>query len=175
MHGPDSGSRAADVVAVFDSQADVDQAVLRLRLEGVGDDRLGVFSLRSARATANLIDRHHGFTGAVVGGLVGVALGAALAPLLNKWSAAERDVTDLFGLSTALTVIGALLVGLIGWGIGLGVGRRGVAAPAVDPAAGGLVLAVAAGDAATRDRAWAAIRHNGGREPRPAPAPPSAV
>ena len=62
-----------------------------------------------------------------------------------------------------MTIITALVCGLIGWGIGLGYRRPMVTAPAVDTSTAPFVLAVVAG--AERDHAWSIIRDAGGRDP----------
>lgn len=155
--------RRADVVAAFDNQDDVETAVMQLRLAGFEDDRIGAFA-RSGECMMDMMDRHHGFTGAVIGSGVGIALGVVLAALLNRWSEAARDVSDMFGLSATLVTCGALFVGLIGWSIGLGVRRDGVECPALDSGSGAFTLAVASGTPDAHDRAQAVLRQYGGRE-----------
>ena len=161
----DSRLRDADVVAVFDNQLDADEAVLQLRNAGFSDDRIGYFSRHPYRGLTDLINHDYAFPGAVLGGVIGAALGVGAAYLINMWSASSADLRQPFGLAVTCGVVLALFCGVIGWGIGLGMRTRRVAPPAVDPAAGAFIVAVSAGEAdEARSRAWAAIRRHGGHE-----------
>lgn len=162
MRAHDSRLHRADVIAVFENQDDADEALLQLRLTGFRDSRIGYFAQQANGSLMSMLSRDYAFAGATVGGILGIALGAALAPLVNRWSAAARDVLDLFGISTTMIVFGALFVGLIGWWIGVSIARTRVAAPTIDPAAGPFVLAVAAGNRSEQVRA--VFREYGGHE-----------
>lgn len=153
---------SADVVAAFESQDEADEAVLQLRMAGIGDSRIGYFVWHPVGGLTDLMDRNFAFAGSVIGGIIGAALGAWLARLLNDWSVLARDLTDPLGLAITCGTFGALFVGLLGWGIGVGMRRTSVAAPAVDSRAGAFILAVSAGD--TRDRVWSIIHGKGGHE-----------
>jgi hypothetical protein len=168
MQATDTRPGQADVIAAFDDRGDAEQALIQLRLAGFGDDRIGYYSRHIYGGMTNLLDRRNEFPGLLVGGVLGAALGAGLAYLLQPWSAAARDLTDIFGLVVLCGVVGALFGGLIGALVGMGFTRRGPAAVALDPAAAPFVLAVAGGD--DRERAWAIIRHNGGHD-----LPPGAI
>jgi hypothetical protein len=149
-----------DVVAVFETQDEADQAVLQLYGQGFTDRQIGCFAWHPLTGLMNLIDRSYAFSGSVVGGIVGAALGVGLAWLLNIWSDQARDVRDFFGLAITAGTFLCLFGGLIGWGIGVGVHRSGVEMPAVDPTVGPFILAVHAGD--QRDLAWRIVRRCGG-------------
>ena len=168
MQGQNGGSHQADVVAVFDNQTAANEAIYHLRLAGFNDDRIACYSRPPGQGLTDWFNRDYAFVGAIAGGAVGAALGQLLAPLVNQWSGAARNVTDPFGLLAAMTIITALVLGLIGWGLGVGCRRAAVTAPAVDSAPAPFVLAVVAG--ADRDRVWSIIRHAGGRDPASAPA-----
>jgi hypothetical protein len=159
---------SADVIAVFENQDDADEAVLQLRLAGLSDDHIGYFVQDPQRGLIDLIDHDRGFAGSVIGGGVGIFLGIWAAQGLNTWFAEATGTSDFFGLALTLGTFGALFVGFIGWWIGVGILRRGVETPAVDPLVGSFVLAVSAGE--LRDRAWSVIREHGGHE-----LPPGAV
>jgi len=175
MQAQDSKSPTADVVAIFDDQLDADEAVLQLRLAGLRDAQIGYFSQYQFGGLTNLLERTYEVTGAIIGGIVGVATGVAVAWVLSAWWASMIGVRDLFGLSITLGIFGALFVGFFGALIGMGISRRGVAVPAINPAAGPFILAVSAGE--LRDRAWDIIHQHGGHEVPPGAfaAHPSAV
>lgn len=152
------GAHAADVAATFDSQFAADGAVLQLRLAGFPDDRIGAFAGRPV----NMVDRHYGFLGAVIGAALGIALGRLLTPAFEGLSEAFRDVRDPFGLAAAAVIFGALLGGVAGYSVGLRVARPGVAFPAGAPT-GSFTVAVAAGADDRKARALEILSHNGGR------------
>jgi hypothetical protein len=175
MRGHQNKFDSADVVAVFETQDDADQAVLRLYGQGFTDRQIGYYAWHPFQGLTNLSDRSYAFSGSVVGGIVGAALGVGLAFLLNAWSDRLRDVQDLFGLGVTAGTFLCLFGGLIGWGIGVGIHRRGVEMPAVDPTVGPFILAVHA-EGAARDLAWSIIRRCGGGEvPAAAMAPHPAM
>ncbi len=175
MNSHDSRLHNADVVAAFENQDDADEAVLQLRATGFHDNQIGYFAWQLNGSLMDLLDRHYGFAGSVIGGIAGALLGVGAAPLLDEWSIRVMDLHDPLGLAITLGTFGALFVGFIGWWIGASMMRRGVEAPAVVPTAGSFVVAVSAGDA--RELAWAAIRQHGGHELPPGAmmAHPSAV
>ena len=55
------------------------------------------------------------------------------------------DNDDVLGLAITLSTFGALFLGFVGWCIGVGVSRRAVDAPAIDPNVGPFILAVESG------------------------------
>lgn len=165
MRAHDNNLHSADVVASFESQDDADEALLQLRLSGFSDDQIGYFAQHPTRGLTEILTHDRSFSGSVIGGLVGAALGVGLARALNLW-AWRMDAPDIYGLSITLGTFMALFVGFIGWGIGIGVHRRAVDPPTVDESAGPFVIAVHAGEA--RTRAWDAIHSRGGHQLHPA-------
>ncbi len=159
MWGHDNKSRQADVVAAFENQDDADEAVLQLRLAGFRDRQIGYTGQLPNGRTMDLLERGHGGAGAVLGGIVGAALGIALVPALTWLLTPSGGPLDSFGLSVTSAVFGALFVGSIGVWIGMSLPRRGVVAPTGHLGDGPFVLAVAAG--AERDRAWTILHHHG--------------
>jgi hypothetical protein len=166
MQAPHENLHSADVVAVFDNQDDVDEAILRLRVNGFKDHQIGYFMWHPTAGLVDLYDRSFAGVGVVVGSVVGGVLGAVAAWYLNQWSMVAANVNDIVGLMATCATFGAMFGGFIGWAIGVEIHRRGVDAPYVDPRAGAFVLAVHAGDA--RDRAWAILHDYGGHEAPPA-------
>lgn len=162
MLGHHNNLHSPDVVAVFETQDGADRALLHLRSRGFTDRHIGYYSWNPYTGVMNLIDRSYAFSGAIVGGVVGAALGVGLAFLLNMWSDAARDVHDFFGLAITAGTFLCLFCGLLGWGIGVGMHRSGVEMPAVDPSVGPFILAVHAGGA--RDLAWSILHDSGGTE-----------
>jgi hypothetical protein len=164
MRAHQTTAEPADVVAAFDSQDDADEAVLRLRISGVPDDRIGYFSRTEGGGVAEAPDRTRWMGGATLGALAGAALGVGLAWLLYTRSALS-GVPDLFGLMATCAVFAALFGGFAGGSIGSGILRRGVAAPAHTGGTEPFVLAVAAGPA--REQARAVLHDCGGHEVQP--------
>src|SRR5687768_17472698 len=110
-----SGAPQGDVVAAFDDQTSANDAIYHLRLAGFGEDRIACYSRPPGLGLTEAFNRDYAFAGVIVGGAVGVAIGELLAPLVNQWSLATRNVDESFGLSAVLTIILALVCGLIGW------------------------------------------------------------
>jgi hypothetical protein len=164
MRAHDSTQRRANVVAVFDSQEDADEAVLELRLAGFKDSRIGYFSRTPDGEMTDLLERNHWMTGAALGAIAGAALGVWLARLIPGWESRYLRGIDTFGLTITCAVFGVLFVGVVGGLIGLAIPRRMVEAPELGHSAGPLVLAVDAGDA--RDRAAFALSRHGGQVAR---------
>jgi hypothetical protein len=161
MHTHRENSHNADVIAVFDNQDDVDEAILQLRLNGFKDRDIGCFVMHPTAGVIDLTDRSYAGMGVVLGTIVGAALGLGWALYLNGWSIASHDVNDFFGLIATCVTCAALTAASIGWWIGVEVHRTGVVAPRVDPRAGAYVLAVHTG---APERAWALIHDKGGHE-----------
>jgi len=165
MHKHHENSHNADVVAVFDNQDDVDDAILHLRLNGFKDRQIGYFMRHPDSGLTDLYDRSYAGVGVVLGSIVGAALGLGLAWYLNQWSESFRNVTDFFGLASTFMLFGALFGGFIGWGCGVGVHRTGVEAPNFDPTVGPYVVAIHAG--AAQDRASSILHRYGGHDMPP--------
>jgi hypothetical protein len=174
MHAHDSRVHSADVVAVFENQDDADEALLQLRLSGFRDDHIGYFSWHPTVGLTDLLERHHGFSGSVLGGILGGFLGVGMAMVLNDWYAALTGAHDFLGLAITCSVFMALFIGFMGWWIGASFAARGVEMPILDPAIGPFIMAVSTGDmhddpnaSSARARAWEVLHRNGGHELSP--------
>lgn len=162
MRAHKSRLHQADAIAVFDTQDDADEAVLQLRLRGFRDSQIGYFVQHPTRGFTDLLDHNRGFAGSIVGGIAGAALGVGMARLMNEWWVMRTGASDFFGLALTMATFMTLFVGLIGWGIGVGITQRAVDTPAIDPTVGPFVLAVAAG--AERGSAWSIMHEYGGHD-----------
>lgn len=160
------GSRLhrADVIAVFDSQDDADEAILQLRLAGFRDAQIGYFAQHPTRGFTDLLDHDRAFSGAIIGGIAGALIGVGMARLMNEWWVMRTGASDFFGLAITMATFMSLFVGLIGWGIGVGITRRAVDAPAIDPSVGPFVLAVVAETGPAHERAQRIMHDYGGHE-----------
>jgi hypothetical protein len=161
----------ANVVAGFDSQADADEAVHALRSHGLSDSRIGYYTRGEPGQLIDLLARRHRFAGAILGGVIGLLLGAGLGWVLDQRGTHDASGIDPRGLAATLAIIGALALGAAGGMAGLWTDRPGALAPgdSADP----FLIAVDAGDA--QDRVRAILRQRGGhelhpREPAHAPA-----
>jgi len=152
----------ANVAAGFDNQDDADEALLRLRIAGFRDGRIGYYYPAARGRMTDLLARHHHFAGAVIGAIVGAVLGAWGALLLARWDALDWGV-DPIGLATTCGVFGALFLGTVGGMIELRTGVAGTFTP--DGPTPSFVLAVDAGDRA--DQARSILREYGGFDVRP--------
>jgi hypothetical protein len=151
----DRTTRAANVVAVFDTQWDSDEAVLELRLAGFRDGQINYYSRTPSGWTTDLLDRGYWLAGAAIGGVIGAIAGLWLTRMLDP-----IEHLDSLGLAITCVSFGVLFLGSIGGLIGLGIHRCAVIEPALAADAGPMVIAVDAG--AKREQAVAAIRHHGG-------------
>ncbi|MDB5306772.1 MAG: hypothetical protein JWO38_974 [Gemmataceae bacterium] len=174
MHTHNHKLEAANVVAVFDTQDEADEAVLGLRVAGFRDDQIGYF----ARNLAGLVTDYLGQTYATVGAVLGTLLGAALG-VWAGWEATTEGATPIGppllsgpdGVILTCALCGAILGGIIGAMLGWGIPRGDAVYHGSEVEPGRFVIAVTAGDRA--DEAWAIIRRYGGYEARPAgPAAP---
>ncbi len=159
MWAHDNKSPTADVIAAFDNQDDADEALLQLRLAGFRDKQIGYTGRLANGHTTDLMERDHSFAGATLGGIVGAALGVAIAPGLARLMSPPTGPSDLFYLEITCAVFGALFISFVGGWIGMSMHRRGVDAPAPAPGDGPFVLAVNSGNA--RDRAWSILHQHG--------------
>ena len=175
MRADNSKLHSANVIAVFESQDDADEAVLQLRLSGFRDRQIGYFSQHPTGGLTDLLEHDREFAGSVIGGIAGAFLGVGMAWALNKWFANIEGARDFFGLAITLGLFMSLFVGFLGWWIGEGISRRAVDAPPVDSTVGPFVIAVAADNAT--ELARHAIHHHGGHElpPNALMASPAAV
>ncbi|HEX2172186.1 MAG TPA: general stress protein [Dehalococcoidia bacterium] len=112
------------VVGVFESQADAERAIDRLRAAGFGDDQIGV-AMRHGEAPGGASDLtgdeagSGAATGAVTGGVIGGLLGAAAAALIPGVGPvlAGGILAGVIGGVTSGAVAGGLLGALVGLGI----------------------------------------------------------
>jgi rhodanese-related sulfurtransferase len=149
-----SRTREANVVATFDSQYDADEAILELRLAGFRDRQIGYFTHAPDGTLSDLLERNHWLSGAALGAIAGVAIGVGVSRIVPAWG------LDPLGLLITCAVFGMLFVGTIGGLIGEAIPRRRVAAPAIGPTDGPLVVAVSAG--ADNAQAAEVLRHRAG-------------
>lgn len=149
----------ADVVAAFDNQDDADEALLQLRLAGFRDKQIGYSGRLLNGQTMDLLERDRSFGGALMGTVIGAALGVAMTPMLARMLSFGDGPNEMFGLGVTAAVCGAMFLGFMGGWIGMGMHRRGVEAPVTDREDGPFVLAVSAG--AGRARAWEILHRHG--------------
>src|SRR5262245_6158920 len=110
----------ADIVAVLDTQDEADEAVLRLRMFGFSDDRIGYFCRTSAGDMTDASDRNHWLGGATIGAIVGAALGIGLARVLYG-PVLPAGQGDLWGLAVTCVVFVGLFGTFVGGSIGSGI------------------------------------------------------
>jgi hypothetical protein len=158
QHG--SKLEKANVVAGFDSQADADGAVHALRSHGLSDSRIGYYARGEAGQLIDLIARRHRFAGAVVGGVIGLLLGAGLGWLLAQFGAHDAHGVDPRGMAATLGAIGALFGGAAFGAAGLWTSQPGPVAHG--HAATPFVIAADAGD--DREAVRALLHLRGGHE-----------
>ena len=153
----------ANVVAGFDSQYDADEAVHALRSRGLPDRRIGYYARGEPGQLIDLLARRHRFAGAILGGIIGLVLGAGLGWFLDQRGTHELNNIDPRGAAATLGIIGALVLGTVGGMAGLWAARPGPVAhgDSADP----FVVAVDARDDA--DGVRAILRARGGHELRP--------
>jgi hypothetical protein len=161
MRTHDSREERPNVVAVFDSQEDSDEALLELRLAGFRDSRIGYYSQSPTEGRTNLLDRNYWMLGATLGAVAGAAFGVWLARAIDRDNPIFGGL-DTFGLTTTCAVCGMLFLGFVGALVGAGIPRRTVVAPETGSETSPFVLAVNAGDA--QELARTALRRHGGHE-----------
>ena len=137
--------------------------MLQLRLAGFNDRQIGYFGAHLDGTSEDLLERDRWFSGAVIGGIIGAALGLVAAPAMAWLMAPLTGPDDTFGLAVTCAVSGMLFLSFIGGWIGMGITRRGVEAPAMSAADGPFVLAVSSGPA--HDRAQEIVHRFGGHDP----------
>jgi hypothetical protein len=159
----------ANVVAGFASQSDAEAAILGLRIGGIPDDRIGYYARTDDGRLVDLLARRHRFAGAIIGGVIGLLLGAGLGWLLDQRGTHGLNGIDPLGLTVTLAIVGALALGTAGGMAGLWTARPGAFAPAPPGASDPFVIAVEAGEYAEQARAL--IRRHGGHELLPGEPP----
>jgi hypothetical protein len=156
MRTHESHPAGADAVAAFDTQDEADEAVLRLRIFGIPEDRIGYFNRTTQGAMVDIADRNHWFAGATIGTILGAVLGYALAWASGPWVGPLAD-PDTWGYPITVSCFAALFCGSIGAAI-----HRQTIAANLGQGPEPFVVAVAAGK--DRDLAMAIMRGCGGRE-----------
>jgi hypothetical protein len=155
MSQPQTKFQRATVAAAFDSQGGADEALLELRALGFPDRRIGYFTPGPGRHMIDLLADRNRLVAAVIGGVVGGAIGVGFVYLLHRLGAAGHDPLALY------TLLG--IIGVFAGGAALGF--RGVCVErddAVIPGDAQYVLTVEAGGngGAARDT----LRRRGGHE-----------
>lgn len=162
-----------NLVATFDNQGDAVEALHGLQIAGFGGARVGCFYRTPEGDLETLDQRNRRVGGAVLGLVIGAALGALVARGAAVWVAGNGGPIDLTGAMITGMLFGVAIGGVIGWVIGARMHCREIAAPGTGLEPGAYVVAVAAG--ADRDRAWAVLRQYGGREHLPGSSPHAAA
>ncbi len=157
-----STQETANVVAGFDNQWDADDAVFGLRIAGFADRRIGYFSRTDDGRMLDLLARYHRPTAALIGGLIGAAIGAWAGQVMDQLWYLSSESPDLLGIVITCAIIGALFLGTAGGMMGLWAERPAPAVSAPGSAAEPFVGAVDAGDA--RAVALAILRKYGGHD-----------
>jgi hypothetical protein len=163
MHAHDKLGEA-NVVAVFDSQDEAEDAVYGLRVAGFGDDRIGFYTRDRAGLVIDFLGKTHVLLGTVLGVLLGAALGIwAFEAASTEWNAptAPMMLPGMTGMIICV-VIGAILGGITGAMVGWGVFTRDAVHPGSEVPEGKFVIAVRAADRA--DAAGAVLHRFGGYE-----------
>lgn len=171
MHTSISKLDRANVVAVFDSQDEADEALMALRITGFRDRRMGYLSRSMNGLVVDALGRSYLGAGTLLGLLVGAALG-----LWTGWMAQTGQGTPIAppmvpeASSTVVLLTcalwGAAFFGLIGASIGFCFHRRETVHFGSELEPGRYVMTLDAGD--RKDEAWAILRSYGARHPEPA-------
>lgn len=159
----------ANVVATFDSQDDVEEAVLGLRIAGFRDSQIGYL----ARNQAGLVTDYLGGTFLLAGTIVGLIVGAMIGTWAGQQAIVERATPfgPAFlpgdqGFLLTFAICGAITGGIIGAVTGWGIPRAQTVHMGTEIESGVYVLAVNAGE--RKDEVWAILRRHGGYVPSPA-------
>jgi len=169
MHSHNHKLENANVVAVFETQDDADEAVLGLRLAGFRDNRIGYFARNLAGQVTDFAGKNCTIPGAVIGMLVGAGLGylAGRATLMGQGTPIAPPLVPEFGnVLLACALWGAVALGIAGALLGYMTPRGETVHYGDEMEAGRYVVAVSAGD--RTGEAWEAIRRHGGHDPFPA-------
>jgi hypothetical protein len=170
MHTSNSKLEHANVVAVFDSQDDADEALMGLRIAGFPDRQIGYFSRSMSGLVVDAVGRTYLVIGMVLGLATGALLGLWAGRLVEAGQAtplAPPLVPDASAPLALLAIIlgSAFVLGVIGASFGYCFHRRDAAHVGTEMEAGRFVMTVEAGD--RKDEVWAILRSHGGRHPGP--------
>jgi hypothetical protein len=169
MCGHNHKLETANVVAVFETQDDADEAVLGLRLAGFRDNRIGYFARNLAGQVTDFVGKMNTIPGAVIGMLLGAGLGIGLGQLVltgQDTPLAPPLVPEFNNVLLTCALWGAVALGIVGAALGYMTPRGETVHYGDEMAAGRYVIAVNAGD--RTGEAWDAIRRHGGHDPEPA-------
>jgi len=109
MSHPQTKFQRATVAAAFDSQGGADEALLELRALGFPDSRIGYYyTPGTAGQMVDVLADRNRLVAAVLGGVVGGAIGVGFVYLLHRLGAVDHDLT---ALATLLGVIGVFAGG----------------------------------------------------------------
>jgi len=159
----------ANVVGVFDTQDEAEDAVLGLRMAGFKDDQIGYLAQNLAGQITDFVGRTYAFAGLVIGTVLGAAFGVWAGQESIAIHASQIGPAILsgdVGLLVTTGICGALLLGFCGALVGWGVPRDGAIHVGTEVESGRYVLAVNAGSRTAE--VWALLRQYGGRPPQPA-------
>lgn len=98
----------ANVAASFDNQDAAEEALLDLRSVGLPDERIGYFSPGRGGHMVDGLAAHHRFGAAVLGSVIGGAVGLGLVYLLYRTGAGGPD---LIGLGSTIVFAGMFFGG----------------------------------------------------------------
>jgi len=157
-----SDAKRATLFGVFENQNDADEGLLELRLAGFRDHQIGYFSRTPTGGMTDLLERNFWISGAAIGAFTGIILGFWLARIIPGLESTYARNLDSFGLMVTSATFGALFVSTIGGLIGIGMPRRWLGTPHLDPTAYPFVLAVSAGS--DHNLAMEALRRRGAHE-----------
>ena len=170
MHTSNSKLDHANVVAVFDTQDEADEALMRLRIAGFRDRRMGYLSRSMSGLVMDDLGRTYLWPGTILGILLGAALGLWLGwmalmgqgtPIAPPMVPEASNPVVLF----TCALWGAAFGGLLGGTLGFCFHRRATAHFGSELEPGRFVISIDAGD--RKDEAWAILRSQGGRHPSP--------
>jgi hypothetical protein len=148
----------ANVVAGFESNDDVEEAIMGLRNLGYKDVQIGYYSANGQGEMDDQLARYHRFAGSVVGSVIGAIVGWACA----RWALILGQDLDQFGLAMSAAVTGAFFFGMLGGFMGLWIKQPKDEASVPNGFAEPYVITVDAGD--RWEQAWSTIRQHGGHE-----------
>jgi hypothetical protein len=158
MWHQDTKLERANVVAAFESNDDVEEAILGLRMVGYRDAQIGYYSANGRGEMDDQLARYHRFAGSVVGSIIGAIVGWGCA----RWALVLGQDLDQFGLAMSAAVTGAFFFGMLGGFMGLWIKPPKDEASVPNGFAEPYVITVDAGDRG--EQAWSIIRQHGGHE-----------
>jgi hypothetical protein len=157
----------ANIIAGFANQNDSEDALLRLRMAGFNDDRIGYYYPSGKGQMRDHLAHDHRLAATIIGGIIGVGVGL----LFCRLEAFRGLHLDPNGLFQTAVICGSLLLGTAGGLMGIWSSRRGAAAPIQTDTSDTFVIAVDAGP--SREQVSTIFHNFGGHElPTPHPSNP---